>query len=80
LDVPSTSYISSVCESPEFVTYQTNNKDTQPRVIIHMIGNGVLEDERYQEWMKKFGPETEVGVIYIKLYSYIKISCIISFT
>ncbi|PKC14653.1 hypothetical protein RhiirA5_409189 [Rhizophagus irregularis] len=59
LDVPSTSYISSVCESPEFVTYQTSNKDTQPRVIIHMVGNGVLEDKRYQEWMNKFGPETE---------------------
>ncbi|PKK78343.1 hypothetical protein RhiirC2_548895 [Rhizophagus irregularis] len=50
---------SSVCESPEFVTYQTSNKDTQPRVIIHMVGNGVLEDKRYQEWMNKFGPETE---------------------
>ncbi|POG78604.1 beta-lactamase-like protein [Rhizophagus irregularis DAOM 181602=DAOM 197198] len=59
LDVPSTSYISSVCESPEFVTYQKSNKDTQPRVIIHMVGNGVLEDKRYQEWMNKFGPETE---------------------
>ncbi|CAB4433417.1 unnamed protein product [Rhizophagus irregularis] len=59
LDVPSTSYISSVCESPEFVTYQTSNKDTQPRVIIHMVGNGVLEDKRYQEWMNKFGPEIE---------------------
>uniref|UniRef100_U9STY1 ribonuclease Z n=1 Tax=Rhizophagus irregularis (strain DAOM 181602 / DAOM 197198 / MUCL 43194) TaxID=747089 RepID=U9STY1_RHIID len=59
LDVPSTSYISSVCESPEFVTYQISNKDTQPRVIIHMVGNGVLEDKRYQEWMNKFGPETE---------------------
>ncbi|GES97863.1 beta-lactamase-like protein [Rhizophagus clarus] len=59
LDVPSTSYIPSVCESPEFVTYQTNNKGTQPRAIIHMVGNGVLEDKRYQEWMKKFGSETE---------------------
>ncbi|PKY36021.1 hypothetical protein RhiirB3_533394, partial [Rhizophagus irregularis] len=37
----------------------TSNKDTQPRVIIHMVGNGVLEDKRYQEWMNKFGPETE---------------------
>lgn len=63
MDVPSTSYISSVCESPEFVTYQISNKDTQPRVIIHMVGNGVLEDKRYQEWMNKFGPETEVRVI-----------------
>lgn len=25
-----------------------------------MLGNGVLEDNRYQEWMKKFGAETEV--------------------
>lgn len=64
MDVPSTSYISSVCESPEFVTYQTSNNDAQPRAIIHMVGNGVLEDKRYQEWMKKFGPETEVRVIY----------------
>ncbi|RIA93139.1 beta-lactamase-like protein [Glomus cerebriforme] len=59
LDVPSTSYISSLCESPEFVTYQANNGDLQPRIIVHIIGNGVLEDKRYQEWMTKFGPETE---------------------
>ena len=66
MDVPSISYISSVCESPEFATYQTSNKDLQPQIIIHMIGNGVLEDKRYQEWMKKFGPKTEVMLIIIR--------------
>ncbi|CAG8441244.1 14355_t:CDS:10 [Funneliformis caledonium] len=59
VDIPSISYISSVCDSPEFAIYQTSNKELQPRVIVHMIGNDVLEDQRYQEWMKKFGPETE---------------------
>ncbi|CAG8833227.1 30999_t:CDS:2, partial [Racocetra persica] len=57
--VPSTSYISSICASPEFATYQTDNKDLQPRIIIHMLGDGVLENKNYQTWMKKFGPNTE---------------------
>ncbi|CAG8742561.1 6867_t:CDS:2, partial [Dentiscutata heterogama] len=60
LDVPSTSYIPSICASPELATYQTDNKDLQPRIIIHMLGNGVLENEKYQSWMKKFGPNTEI--------------------
>ncbi|CAG8471280.1 700_t:CDS:10 [Dentiscutata erythropus] len=44
-------------------TYQTDNKDLQPRIIIHMLGNGVLENEKYQSWMKKFGPNTEHVII-----------------
>ncbi|KAF0380098.1 beta-lactamase-like protein [Gigaspora margarita] len=59
IDVPSTSYIPSICASPELATYQTENKDLQPRIIIHMLGNGVLENEKYQSWMKKFGTNTE---------------------
>ncbi|RHZ49596.1 hypothetical protein Glove_519g75 [Diversispora epigaea] len=63
IDVPSISYINSIYASSEFVSYQSGNKDLQPCVIVHMLGNGVLEDNRYQEWMKKFGPETEHVII-----------------
>ncbi|CAG8642002.1 17230_t:CDS:10, partial [Cetraspora pellucida] len=63
IDVPSTSYIPSICASPEFATYQTDNKDLQPRIIIHMLGDGVLENEKYQIWMKKFGPNTEHVIV-----------------
>ncbi|CAG8512684.1 10664_t:CDS:10 [Acaulospora morrowiae] len=59
IDVPSTSYIPSIFASPELAVYRSGNKELQPCVIIHMLGNGVLEDLRYQEWMKSFSPETE---------------------
>ncbi|CAG8440575.1 11933_t:CDS:10 [Diversispora eburnea] len=73
-DVPSTSYINSIYESSEFVLYQSGNKDLQPRVIVHMLGNGVLEDNRYQEWMKKFGPETERIMFHSTATSQFKLS------
>ncbi|KAF0335808.1 beta-lactamase-like protein [Gigaspora margarita] len=37
LDVLSTSYISSICAFPELATYQMDNKDLQPQIIIHML-------------------------------------------
>ncbi|CAG8592768.1 5201_t:CDS:2 [Paraglomus brasilianum] len=59
VDVPSVNYIQSLINSQEFGPYQSGDENFRPRVIIHMVGNGVLEDERYQSWMREFGDETE---------------------
>nr|CAG8501274.1 4504_t:CDS:10 [Entrophospora candida] len=58
IDVPSTDYIQSVCSSPEFIQYQTT-EDLQPKIIIHMLGKNVIQNQQYIEWMKKFGEKTE---------------------
>ncbi|ORX93536.1 Metallo-hydrolase/oxidoreductase [Basidiobolus meristosporus CBS 931.73] len=59
IDCPSTDYIASLVKASEFQTYQGTNKDAQAHCIVHMLGNNVLEDEQYQEWMNSFGPETQ---------------------
>jgi hypothetical protein len=58
--VPSVDYIQSLVDSQEFGPYQSEDGGLQPQVVVHMVGDGVLEDERYQSWMRKFGDETEV--------------------
>ncbi|RIB03473.1 hypothetical protein C2G38_2224932 [Gigaspora rosea] len=44
--------------TPELATYQMDNKDLQPRIIIYMLGNSVLKNEKYQSW-KTICPNTE---------------------
>ncbi|CAG8472470.1 9675_t:CDS:10 [Ambispora leptoticha] len=59
IDIPSVDYISSLITNQDLALYQKSEKDMEPGAVIHMLGNGVLEDERYRAWMKKFGGNTQ---------------------
>ncbi|RUS30019.1 beta-lactamase-like protein [Jimgerdemannia flammicorona] len=59
IDCPTPAYIPSLLASPAFAIHQTDDVKQQPKVVIHMLGKGVIEDEKYREWMKKFGGETQ---------------------
>ncbi|ORZ12300.1 beta-lactamase-like protein [Absidia repens] len=57
VDCPEPAYIDSLINSPEFLPYQS--EAAAPKVIIHLIGDKVLDDIKYRQWMNKFSPETE---------------------
>lgn len=39
------------------------SSDYVVRVIFHMCGDGVLEDERYKAFMRGFGPDVRVRLV-----------------
>ena len=61
IDCPNQSYLNNLINSEAFKQYQqTREKGDQPCSIIHLIGQDVLEDKRYREWMNLFSSNTEV--------------------
>lgn len=58
LDCPSPSYIPSLLKSEQYRKIQKSKENT-PVCVIHMAGEGVLEDERYKEWMSEFPAQTK---------------------
>ncbi|KAK7031534.1 mitochondrial ribonuclease Z [Favolaschia claudopus] len=62
LDVPSPSYIPSLLKtfssSPFFSEFQNRSPNYTLQAIFHLCGEGVLEDERYIEFMNKFPIDT----------------------
>ncbi|KAJ1920472.1 hypothetical protein H4219_001309 [Mycoemilia scoparia] len=60
IDCPSSDYITSLVESQQWAQFyeSTQNPDNQPKLIIHTLGEGVLEDPRYIDWIRRFGPNT----------------------
>lgn len=62
LDTPTLAHIPSLlagfADDGPFSKYrQLNSKDHVVRVIHHLCGDGVLEDERYRSFMNEFGPD-----------------------
>ncbi|KAI6012153.1 hypothetical protein BKA83DRAFT_4370844 [Pisolithus microcarpus] len=62
LDIPTLAHIPSLlagfADGGPFAKYrQLNSKDHDVRVIHHLCGDGVLEDERYRALMNEFGPD-----------------------
>ena len=73
LDTPTSGHIpsltSSFSESPFFSQFcEAGSSDYVVRVIFHMCGDGVLEDERYKAFMRGFCPD--VRVCFKSLLSY----------
>ncbi|KAI8142237.1 beta-lactamase-like protein [Fennellomyces sp. T-0311] len=60
IDCPSLAYVNNLITNDAFKQYQqTDIKDNQPSTVIHLIGQDVLEDKRYRDWMNLFNPKTE---------------------
>ncbi|TPX63921.1 hypothetical protein SpCBS45565_g06248 [Spizellomyces sp. 'palustris'] len=63
IDCPSPAYINALVTSPEFVPFHDKTNGNHVRCIVHIIGDGVLQDPRYVEWMNKFGHQTRHFII-----------------
>lgn len=49
--------------------FESQNRMYNTRVAYHMVGEGVLEDERYKTFMNGFGPLAHVPPFLSVLYS-----------
>ncbi|KAG8949148.1 hypothetical protein FRC00_008228, partial [Tulasnella sp. 408] len=56
LHVPDPTYIDSILSRPESFLPSTYGSAVQLHAVIHRVGPGVLEDQRYREWMASFDP------------------------
>ncbi|KAF7724572.1 Zinc phosphodiesterase ELAC protein 2 [Apophysomyces ossiformis] len=59
VDCPDISYVDNLISSPSFEKYQTIDETDSPSVIVHLVGDDVLQDARYRQWMNRFNPKTE---------------------
>ncbi|KAG1052997.1 hypothetical protein G6F43_004892 [Rhizopus delemar] len=58
IDCPSVAYIDQLIGSEKFKEFQTGGKQ-QANVILHFLGNDVIHDERYKQWVASFGENTD---------------------
>lgn len=60
VDCPSPDYIDNLINSSKFDKhYASGDKKNSPKLIIHNLGEGIITDERYINWMNKFSPTVE---------------------
>ncbi|XP_037350676.1 zinc phosphodiesterase ELAC protein 2 isoform X1 [Talpa occidentalis] len=58
VECPDEGFIQPICENAAFKRYQ-GNADTPLALVVHMAPECVLADSRYQQWMERFGPDTQ---------------------
>ncbi|KAI8085970.1 beta-lactamase-like protein [Gilbertella persicaria] len=58
VDCPSVAYIDGLVHSNKFKDFQTEGK-YKTHVMIHYVGQGVLEDDRYKVWLNSFDSTTD---------------------
>ncbi|EHB11816.1 Zinc phosphodiesterase ELAC protein 2 [Heterocephalus glaber] len=58
VECPDEGFIQPICDNATFKRYQgeTNGPVT---MVVHMAPESVLMDTRYQQWMERFGPDTQ---------------------
>lgn len=61
VDCPNTSYIEGLINSKQFDPYLDPNGKSKINVMIHNLGNNVIRDTRYKEWLSKFDSTTDVS-------------------
>uniref|UniRef100_A0A8C3LBK7 Zinc phosphodiesterase ELAC protein 2 n=1 Tax=Chrysolophus pictus TaxID=9089 RepID=A0A8C3LBK7_CHRPC len=54
LECPHEGFVDAVCENETFRRYEN-----KVALVIHMTPESVLRDSRYQQWLERFGPETQ---------------------
>ncbi|XP_068119276.1 zinc phosphodiesterase ELAC protein 2 [Hyperolius riggenbachi] len=59
VDCPSEDFITPMTENEELNRYQEGNPDGGVALFIHMTPEHILTDDRYRQWMKRFGAGTE---------------------
>ncbi|XP_069883027.1 zinc phosphodiesterase ELAC protein 2 [Dipodomys merriami] len=58
VECPDEGFIQPICENDTFKRYQ-GNPNTPVALVVHMAPESVLMDSRYQQWMERFGPDTQ---------------------
>ncbi|XP_017520843.1 zinc phosphodiesterase ELAC protein 2 isoform X2 [Manis javanica] len=58
VECPDEGFIQPICENASFRRYQ-GKADAPVALVVHMAPECVLADGRYQQWMERFGPDTQ---------------------
>uniref|UniRef100_A0A452G5Q6 Zinc phosphodiesterase ELAC protein 2 n=1 Tax=Capra hircus TaxID=9925 RepID=A0A452G5Q6_CAPHI len=58
VECPDKGFIQPLCENTAFRSYQ-EKADAPVALVVHMAPEHVLLDSGYQQWMERFGPNTE---------------------
>ncbi|XP_063097873.1 zinc phosphodiesterase ELAC protein 2 isoform X2 [Cavia porcellus] len=58
VECPDEGFIQPICDNATFKRYQEETNDPVA-VVVHMAPESVLSDSRYQQWMERFGPDTQ---------------------
>ncbi|XP_021561714.1 zinc phosphodiesterase ELAC protein 2 isoform X2 [Carlito syrichta] len=58
VECPDEGFIQPICENVTFKRYQ-GKADAPVALVVHMAPESVLVDSRYQQWMERFGPDTQ---------------------
>ncbi|ELW52432.1 Zinc phosphodiesterase ELAC protein 2 [Tupaia chinensis] len=58
VECPDERFIQPICENATFKRYQ-GQTETPVALVVHMAPESVLVDGRYQQWMERFGPDTQ---------------------
>nr|KAF6415581.1 elaC ribonuclease Z 2 [Molossus molossus] len=58
IECPDKGFIQPICENAALQRYQ-GSADAPVALVVHMAPECVLADGRYQQWMERFGPDTQ---------------------
>ncbi|XP_069338058.1 zinc phosphodiesterase ELAC protein 2 isoform X3 [Eulemur rufifrons] len=58
IECPDEGFIQPICENATFKRYQ-GEAEAPVALVVHMAPESVLADSRYQQWMERFGPDTQ---------------------
>nr|KAF6455841.1 elaC ribonuclease Z 2 [Rousettus aegyptiacus] len=58
VECPDEGFIQPICANVAFQRYQ-GKADATVALVVHMAPECVLADSRYQQWMERFGPDTQ---------------------
>ncbi|XP_008586761.1 PREDICTED: zinc phosphodiesterase ELAC protein 2 [Galeopterus variegatus] len=58
VECPDEGFIQPICDNATFKRYQ-GKADAPVALVAHMAPESVLVDSRYQQWMERFGPNTQ---------------------
>ncbi|CAO2643588.1 Zinc phosphodiesterase ELAC protein 2 [Lemmus lemmus] len=58
VECPDEGFVQPVCENDTFKRYQ-GEADAPVALVVHIAPESVLTDSRYQQWMERFGPDTQ---------------------
>lgn len=70
---PSMEYVDSLSTQKGFEPYFAESKNGRIIFVFHITPAHVINSSTYQNWMKKFGPKTQVTllILLLQLFCYI---------
>ncbi|XP_051851542.1 zinc phosphodiesterase ELAC protein 2 [Antechinus flavipes] len=59
VECPDQGFVEPICENDTFQRYQEEKAETHVAIVVHMTPESILKDNRYKQWMERFGPQTQ---------------------